>query len=428
MSSKDNEEEWTHLEVDDLFRVLGSRETGITADEATERLQEYGLNRIEERKKVSRLRLFLRQFRSPLIYLLIAAAVITFSLDKHVDTFVIAVVVLANALIGFFQENKAENVLESLKQLTAPKAKAVRDGQPTTLAVDELVPGDIILLEAGDRVPADARLFEAANLKVDEAALTGESVTVYKSPRADASNMVYASTVITRGRAKAAVVATGYHTEFGKIAQSITETEREATPLQKNLARLGRWIFVVVLFASALIVSLGVLRGESFYDIFLISVSQAVSAIPEGLPAVITVILTSGVRAMAQKNAYVRRLSAIETLGSTTVILSDKTGTLTRNEMNVVALRAGNTSVSVTGVGYSTAGEFLIDDTPVAPDDNVRILLKVLSLCNDAVLTPETDGMLGDPTDAAMLAAGAKAGLYKAALEEASPRIDETPV
>lgn len=427
MSSKDGEEEWTHLEVDDLFRVLGSRETGITANEATERLQEYGLNRIEERKKVSRLRLFLRQFRSPLIYLLIAAAVITFSLDKHVDTLVIAVVVLANALIGFFQENKAENVLESLKQLTAPKAKAVRDSQPTTLTVDQLVPGDVILLEAGDRVPADARLFEAANLKVDEAALTGESVTVYKSPRADASNMVYASMVITRGRAKAAVVATGYHTEFGKIAQSITETEREATPLQKNLARLGRWIFVVVLFASALIVSLGVLRGESFYDIFLISVSQAVSAIPEGLPAVITVVLTSGVRAMAQKNAYVRRLSAIETLGSTTVILSDKTGTLTRNEMNVVALRAGNTSVSVTGVGYSTAGEFLIDDTPVAPDDNVRILLKVLSLCNDAVLTSETDGMLGDPTDAAMLAAGAKAGLYKGALEEASPRIDEIP-
>ncbi|MGZ8886469.1 MAG: cation-translocating P-type ATPase, partial [Halobacteriota archaeon] len=287
--------------------------------------------------------------------------------------------------------------------------------------------GDVILLEAGDRAPADARLFEAANLKADESALTGESATVYKSPGADASNIVYAGTVITRGRAKAAVVATGYQTEFGKIAQSITQTEREATPLQKNLARLGRWIFVVVVFASALIISLGVLRGESFYDIFLVSVSQAVSAIPEGLPAVITVVLTSGVRAMARNNAYVRRLSAIETLGSTTVILSDKTGTLTRNEMTVTALHAGNTSVSVTGVGYSIAGEFLINGTPVVPDDNVRELLRILTLCNDAVLTPETDGMLGDPTDAAMLAAGAKTGLYKAALEEAFPRIDEIP-
>ncbi len=420
-----SEERWEQLDVDQIFTTLSTNKGGLGAEVAAERLAEYGPNRIEERKRASRLRLFLRQFQSPLIYLLIIAAVITFSLDKHVDTAVIAGVVLANALIGFIQENKAENVLAALKQLTAPWARVVRSGQSSEVPVDEIVPGDIILLAAGDRVPADARLIEAANMKVDESALTGESLTVDKVSLAGRSNVVYSSTIVTSGRGTGVVIATGYDTEFGKIARSLQETERELTPLQKSIARLGRWIFVVVVCASAAIVTLGLLRGESFYDIFLISVSQAVSAIPEGLPAVITVVLTSGVRTMARHNAYIRRLSAVETLGSTTVILSDKTGTLTLNQMSVVTLYAGEKNVSVTGVGYCTEGELCIEGEVTPPGEDVRLLLTALTLCNDAELTD--NGILGDPTEAALLVAAAKVGIQKEALEKSNPRIGEIP-
>lgn len=418
---------WQQLETESLLQVLNTTRQGLSSLEAASRLKQYGPNRIEERKRVSKPVLFLRQFQSPLIYLLLAAALITFVLSKYVDTLVIGIVVAANALLGFYQENKAENVLEALKQLTAPQVKVHRDGELKQLSVDILVPGDVIALEAGDRVPADLRLIEAANIKADESALTGESVTVDKVARADEPNLVYASTVITSGRGTGVVIATGAKTEFGAIAEAIQETPREFTPLQKSLAKLGQWIFVFVICASALIVVLGVLRGETFYDIFLIAVSQAVSAIPEGLPAVITVVLTSGVRKMAQNSAYVRRLSAVETLGATTVILSDKTGTLTRNVMTVVETYAGE-ELAACANGDTIAGGSSNDFNNTAAIDfgtSRHVLFTAASLCNNARVT--NDAALGDPTETALLVAAANENLHKETLEEAQPRIDEIP-
>ncbi|MGZ4925550.1 MAG: cation-translocating P-type ATPase [Halobacteriota archaeon] len=417
---------WEQLKTASLLEALNSTRRGLSSSEATARLKRYGPNRIEERKRVSQPVLFLRQFQSPLIYLLLAAALITLALGKYVDTLVIGIVVGANAVLGFVQENRAENVLEALKQLTAPQVKALRDGELKALAIDVLVPGDIVALEAGDRIPADLRLIEAANVKADESALTGESVTVDKVARAGGQNIVYASTVMTSGRGVGVVIATGSQTEFGAIAQAIQETRRELTPLQKNLAKLGRWIFVLVVCASALIVALGLVRGETFYDIFLIAVSQAVSSIPEGLPAVITVVLTSGVRIMARNNAYVRRLAAVETLGATTVILSDKTGTLTRNVMTVVESHAGQALVACVNEDEDTdEGSRALNNEGEQLGAPTHLLYTISALCNDVRVTD--DDMLGDPTEIALVTAAAKDGVNKKELEDAQPRIDEIP-
>src|SRR5665647_1109268 len=301
-------EDWHALSIEETFNLVSSSPQGLTQAEASKRLSTVGTNELPQGKKPNKFLVFLRQFKSPLIYILIVAAVITLFF-------------VVNAIIGFFQENKAENVLETLKELAAPKSTVVRAGVPEVIDTRQIVPGDVILLQAGDRVPADARLFTCKTLKVDESMLTGESETVVKQTHAHTSNMVYSGTVVTEGRGEAVVVATGRATEFGRISEFVQSAEREETPLQKDLAVLGKWIGILVIVIVGILFLVGVLRNFSLFEMFLIAVSQAVSAIPEGLPAVITVVMTVGVRKMAGENAIIRRLSAVETLGSTDVIL-----------------------------------------------------------------------------------------------------------
>src|SRR5659263_668273 len=418
-------EDWHARSLEETFNLIGSSLQGLSQAEAAKRLLTVGTNEIPQGKKPSKLLVFLRQFKSPLIYILIVAAVITLFFGSIVDALVIALILVANAIIGFVQENKAENVLETLKELAAPMSTVVRAGVSEVMDTRQIVPGDVIQLQAGDRVPADARLFTVKSLKVDESMLTGESETVAKQTHAHTPNIVYAGTVITEGRGEAVVVATGRATEFGSIAECVQSAEREETPLQKDLGVLGKWIGILVLVIVGILFVVGVLRSFSLFEMFLIAVSQAVSAIPEGLPAAITVVMTVGVRKMAGENAIIRRLSAVETLGSTDVILTDKTGTLTLNKMRVEELwvpNGGAVPFSADTSGATFKGEAGI---PAKADKSVCELLTAMTYANDANLT---DGnAVGDPTELALLAAAVEVGIEKQALEDAYPRVDEIP-
>jgi len=418
-------EDWHARSLEETFNLIGSSPQGLSQAEAATRLLTVGTNEIPQGKKPSKLLVFLRQFKSPLIYILIVAAVVTLFFGSIVDALVIALILVANAIIGFVQENKAENVLETLKELAAPKSTVARAGVSEVIDARQIVPGDVILLQAGDRVPADARLITVKTLKVNESMLTGESETVAKQTHAHTSNMVYAGTVVTEGRGEAVVVATGRATEFGSIAEFVQSAEREETPLQKDLGILGKWIGILVLVIVGILFVVGVLRSFSLFEMFLIAVSQAVSAIPEGLPAAITVVMTVGVRKMAGENAIIRRLSAVETLGSTDVILTDKTGTLTLNKMRVEELwvpDGGVVSFSENSSGTAVKGEA---GTAAKTDESVRDLLTAMAYANDAQLA---DGnSIGDPTELALLRAAAEVGIEKRALEDAHPRVDELP-
>jgi P-type Ca2+ transporter type 2C len=415
---------WHVKSPEETFNLLDSTPQGLSQAEAATRLSTVGANELPQAKKPSKLLIFLRQFKSPLIYILIVAAVITLFFGSLIDALVIAVILVINAIIGFFQENKAENVLETLKELAAPKSTVVRNGISEVIDARQIVPGDVILLQAGDRVSADARLFALKTLKVDESMLTGESETVAKQTRAHTSNLVYAGTVVTEGRGEAIVVATGHATEFGSIAEFVQSTEPEETPLQKDLGILGKWIGILVLVIVGILFIVGVLRNFSLFEMFLIAVSQAVSAIPEGLPAAITVVMTVGVRKMAGENAIIRRLSAVETLGSTDVILTDKTGTLTLNKMRVEELWVPDSGL-VRFSEDTSGGAIKGEGDVVTGDESVRDLLTAMAYANDARLA---DGnAIGDPTELALLAAAAEAGIDKRALEDAHPRVDEIP-
>lgn len=420
-----NSEDWHARSPEETFNLIGSNQQGLTQAEAAKRLSTVGTNELPQAKKPHKLLVFLRQFKSPLIYILIVAAVITLFFGSIIDALVIALILVINAIIGFVQENKAENVLETLKELTAPKSTVVRAGVSEVMDTRQIVPGDVIQLQAGDRVPADARLFTVKSLKVDESMLTGESETVAKQTHAHTPNIVYAGTVITEGRGEAVVVATGRATEFGSIAEFVQSAEREETPLQKDLGVLGKWIGILVLVIVGILFVVGVLRSFSLFEMFLIAVSQAVSAIPEGLPAAITVVMTVGVRKMAGENAIIRRLSAVETLGSTDVILTDKTGTLTLNKMRVEELwvpNGGAVPFSADTSGATFKGEAGI---PAKADKSVCELLTAMTYANDANLA---DGnAVGDPTELALLAAAVEVGIEKQALEDAYPRVDEIP-
>ncbi len=418
-------EDWHARSPEDTFRLIGSNQQGLTQAEAAKRLSTVGTNELPQAKKPHKLLVFLRQFKSPLIYILIVAAVITLFFGSIIDALVIGLILVINAIIGFVQENKAENVLETLKELTAPKSTVVRAGVCEVIDTRQIVPGDVIQLQAGDRVPADARLFTVKSLKVDESMLTGESETVGKQTHAHTSNLMYAGTVITEGRGEAVVVATGRATEFGSIAEFVQSAEREETPLQKDLGVLGKWIGILVLVIVGILFVVGVLRSFSLFEMFLIAVSQAVSAIPEGLPAAITVVMTVGVRKMAGENAIIRRLSAVETLGSTDVILTDKTGTLTLNKMRVEELWVPDGGA--VPFPADTSGPVIKGEAGMTAkaDERVRELLTAMAYANDAQLT---DGnAIGDPTELALLVAAAEAGIEKQALEDVYPRVDEIP-
>jgi Ca2+-transporting ATPase len=383
--------------------------------------------------------MFLRQFLSPLVYILVAAAVIKWVVSGWFDATVILATLLIMAVIGFVQESRAEKAMEALLQLAAPRAKVRRGGQAQSIPARDIVPGDIILLEAGDRVPADARLLESSNLKVNEAPLTGESMPVDKHTDvlrgdlsvADRRNLVYMGTAVTYGRAVAMTVATGMRSEIGGIAGAIAAARPVPTPLQKSIANLGRYILIVTGITLALLAVVGYVRGLPWLEILVVAIAAAVAAIPEGLPAVVTVVLAVGMRLMARRNAIIRQLVAVETLGSATVICSDKTGTLTLNQMTVKRLWQGGRWIEVEGEGYDTRGGFRTGEAKLdaASDPDLALMLRGGALCNDALITGEdkSRSILGDPTEGALVVAAAKAGFTKEKLELAQPRFDEIP-
>ncbi|HWQ49836.1 MAG TPA: calcium-transporting P-type ATPase, PMR1-type [Methanosarcina sp.] len=424
--------------ADAVLKTLNTfEEDGLSSEEAEKRLEKYGKNELKEEEKTSVVKLFLSQFKSFLIVILIAAALVSAFLGELVDAFVILFTVILAGVLGFVQEYRAEESIKLLKSLTSPEALVLRDGKEGKVISSLLVPGDILLLQAGDRIPADARLLEALSLKVDESSLTGESVPVEKStnifpsetPQPDRKNMVYTGTSVTYGRGKAVITATGMSTAFGKLAGLLGEIERERTPLQEKLDQFGRWLGTATLIVVAFVAILGIIEGFDPFEMFLWGVALAVAAIPEALPAVVTVGLALGVRRMVKRHALVRKLPSVETLGSTNIICTDKTGTLTQNKMTVEKAYVNGDLLNVTGEGYKPIGDFFNGDNPVSEDIHLHRLLVTGTLCNDAGLV-ETEGVwdiTGDPTEGALVVAAAKEGIWKNALEEKHERKGEVP-
>ncbi len=433
---------WHSLDVDQVARKLQSDAArGLSRDEAARRLEQYGPNSLAQSKGRSALTIFIAQFRSLMVLLLGAATVIAFAMGEHVEGLAVLVVILLNAAIGFFTEWKAELTLSALQRQIVPLAHVVRDGAEHQIAATDLVPGDLIVLLAGARVPADGRVIESARLQIEEAALTGESVSSSKkvevigdphAPLGDRFNMAFMGTTISDGRGKLLVTATGAQTEVGKIGRLIDEAGNRETPLEIKLAKLGRLLIVIVLALCGVIVLAGWYRGVSdFWHMLTLGISLAIAAVPEGLPAVATMTLALGMQRMAKLGALVRRLPAVETLGSTSIICTDKTGTLTKNEMTVRAIVLPDVRIELTGSGYDAEGEFQRNGKPFAPlnDERLMLALRIGLLCNDAKVDRD-DGapvVLGDPTEAALVVAAEKAGLHADELQQQFPRVSEVP-
>jgi Ca2+-transporting ATPase len=417
--------------------------SGISETEAVSRLERFGRNELEDEKSAPFIVKLLNQFKDFLILILIVAAVISAALGEIFDACIILAIVVINAFLGAIQENRAEKALEALKKMSAPFARVKRGGEIREVPAAELVPGDLVELVAGDVVPADLRLVLSANLQANESALTGESVPVHKDAAAryeevpgigDRLNMVYSGTEITYGRGEGVVVSTASKTEIGKIADRLKSIETEATPLQENLNRLGKILGILFLAICAIIFAVGLLQGGEPLALFMTAISLAVAAIPEGLPAVVTILLALGMNRMAKENAIVKRLLAVETLGCVDTICSDKTGTLTQNEMTVTRLYAGDEQYTVSGVGYAPTGVITRDNTSETRDavlsDVLKRVLEIGVLCSDAVLTTNEEGyvaMIGDPTEGAMLTVAEKGGISVSGLREARPVIWELP-
>ena len=431
---------WHHLPRDEVATLLESDATkGLDIFELARRQMHFGPNRLTLKQGKSPLVLFLLQFHQPLIYILLGAAVITFALQEWVDSGVIFGVVLVNAVIGYIQESKALKAIEALARTMEGVAAVVRAGKKQKIAASELVPGDLVLLQSGDKVPADLRLLRSRELQIDESALTGESVPVQKQPErlaretllADRSNMAYSSTLVTFGTGAGIVVATGDGTEIGQINALIASAETLATPLTRKITHFSGILLWVILGLAGLTLLAGWLHGEPLLDTFMAAVALAVGAIPEGLPAAMTIMLAIGVGKMAQRHAIIRKMPAVETLGSTTVICSDKTGTLTQNQMTVQQVCTAGECYEFSGVGYAPQGEVLLDGATIDPNLHHALMecLKAGLLCNDSLLIDKGEqwGIEGDPTEVALITAAAKAGLSREVLEQDLPRIDTLP-
>lgn len=435
---------WYQVGIDEAARILDSDLlNGLDDAKVQAKREKFGSNELEEESGKSVWAMFFGQFKEFLVILLFIAAVLSGFLGEWLDSIVIMTIVILNAVIGVFQEYKAEQSLAALKRLSAPLAKTLRNGHIKSIPSQELVPGDVVILEAGDFVPADARLIEAVNLKIEEAALTGESVPVEKTnavltqelPLGDQKNLVFMSTVVTYGRGKAIVVKTGMNTEIGQIASLIKQTVPELTPLQQKLDEFGKYLGTLAIVVCALIFVLGWLRGENLTAMFLTSVSLAVAAIPEGLPAIVTIVLAIGVQRLAKQRAIIRKLPAVETLGAATVICSDKTGTLTQNQMTVKKVFTAGEWYDVTGQGYNPSGEYLKDgkSTTQVKEIPLKTLLLCGVLCNDAILEEDWNGenqvwkIIGDPTEGALVVAAAKAEMNKNQLARDYERVMELP-
>ena len=423
---------------DDVLKALGSGAVGLTSAQARSRLEAEGPNELSKTGGRSAWRTFAAQFRSALILILLAATLLSGLLGHALEAVVITVIVFFAVLLGFIQEHRAERALDALRTLAAPIARVIRDALEAAIPARDVVSGDVILLRAGDRVPADSRLTQAINLAVDESALTGESAAVEKTtaaidctdlPLGDRTNMVYAGTVVTYGRGQAVVVATGMSTEFGHIARMVGLVEAGRTPLQENLDRLGGTLGKAALAVVALVVVLGLARGLPPIEMLMFGIALAVAVVPEALPAVVTISLAIGVRRMVKRRALVRRLPIVETLGSTSVICSDKTGTLTKNEMTVRQVWTGGRLYEFTGAGYDPVGEVRLDGQAVTPPRALAAVLRAAVLSSDARLIGEGEStrVEGDPTEGALLVAAMKAGLSLSAELEAAPRIAEIP-
>lgn len=435
---------WHACQTDEALRALESSSAGLTHEQAQQRLLQYGANRLDEAKPASIWQRLLRHVNNVLLYVLIAAALVTALMGHWVDTFVILAVVVLNVVIGFVQEGKAEKALQAIRHLLAPHAVVLRDGRQQDIDAADLVPGDVVLLASGDSLPADVRLLQARNLRVDEAALTGESVPVDKQVDAVAADasigdrlcMGYAGTLVTQGQARAVVVATGASTEIGRIGRMLESVEQGTTPLLRKMEEFGRILTMVILATGALLFLFGTLvRGMGAGEMFMAAVGLSVAAIPEGLPAIMTITLAIGVQRMATRNAVIRRLPAVETLGSVTVICSDKTGTLTRNEMTVQQVICAGQSVEVEGAGYAPQGALLFEGSIVEPallqarSPAARALVEAAALCNDASLHEKDQAwvLAGDPTEGALLTLAMKAGLSPTLLQVDRPRLDVIP-
>jgi len=433
---------WHCLGVQETCReIVTDPERGLGGEEVSQRLSQYGPNALQEKPPRSLLSMFLGQMKEILVLILLGAAVISGALGEWEDSIVILIIVVLNAVIGVIQENKAENALKALKDMTKPSAKVVRDGKVHQVSAEELVPGDLVLLDAGDSVPADLRLLEAVSLRANESALTGESVPVEKDARVikaeqvsigDRINMLFMGTTITGGRGKAIVVETGMKTQLGRIAQLLDEEVAEPTPLQQRLGKLGKILGVAAVAIVAVVFFIGLWRGEDLLEMFMVAISLAVAAVPEGLPAVVTIVLALGVTRMSRHRAIIRKLPAVETLGTATVICSDKTGTLTKNEMTVIEAYVTGRLFKVTGTGYDPVGKFLDrngNDISPLDDEGLRLLLLGGLLNSDAQLEDTEKGyrVIGDPTEGSLVVAASKAGLSRENALQSYPRLAEIP-
>ena len=434
--------DWYKESNESVIKSLDTdQNNGLSDSKVTSLLEKYGKNVLKEKKKKSMAAKLKDQFLDPMIIILLLASILSMAIGEITDSIIIIAIVIVNAVLSIYQEGKAEQAIEALQKMASPKAKVIRNGKIMEVDSQNLVPGDIVELETGDIIPADLRLLESTNLKIDESSLTGESVAVEKNAKdeittdagiGDRTNMAYSSSIVSYGRAKGVVVETAQNTEIGKIATSLSQVEDEETPLQRKLAQLSKQLGIVTVVVCAIVFAVGYfLYDFDALNMLMTAVSLAVAAIPEGLPAIVTIVLSLGMGRMAEKNAIVKKLLAVETLGTTTVICSDKTGTLTQNEMTVKKIYVDGTDVDVTGTGYKPVGDYLIEDRKMQEDDikSLNTLLHIMSLTNDSKLIEEdgTYKIVGDPTEGALHTAAGKQDITKDESNQNYPRIEEIP-
>ncbi|MDU5988416.1 cation-translocating P-type ATPase [Anaerococcus vaginalis] len=412
---------------------------GLSSELAAKRLEENGPNKIESKKKKSLGKKIAEQIIDPMVILLIVASIVSAFTGDKVECFIIIAIVIINAIMSIIQEGKAEDSVEALQKMSSPEASVIRDGKKIKVKAEELVVGDVVVIETGDIVPADMRLLESSNLKVDESSLTGESVATEKNSEAvydsevgigDRENFAFSSTIVTYGHARGIVTQTGSDTEMGKIASSLHQVEDKDTPLQRQLNKLSKLLAILVVVVCIIVFVVGYFRtGDSLLDNLMVAVSLAVAAIPEGLTAVVTIVLSIGMNRMAERKAIVKSLVSVETLGATTAICSDKTGTLTQNEMTITKIWTNEKEYEVEGSGYEPKGHIKLDDEKIEDEENIKLLMKISTLCNDADLVLENDQykIIGDPTEGAMLTFSEKWGIVQEDLEKKHPRIEEIP-
>ena len=432
---------WHTLDKEQVLAQLDASPQGLSAAEAAQRLERHGRNELQERGLRSPWAVLAGQFAETMVLVLLIAAAVSLAIGETTDAIMVLIIVILNALLGFTQEYRAERAMAALKRLSVPTVRVRRDGETREVEAATLVPGDIILLEAGDRVAADARVLESVNLRAEEAALTGESVPVDKIeatvagdniPPGERHNMLFMGTSVAYGRGTGVVVETGMRTQLGNIADMLQQVTEEKTPLQRRMAELGKWLAAGALVLVVVVFGVGIWRGGDIKEMFLTAVSLAVAAVPEGLPAVVTIALALGAQRMVKRHALIRKLPAVETLGSVTTICSDKTGTLTENRMTVTVLDVAGSTLNLSERLERVGAVLSEDAAPMAePDQNIALLLAGGALANDATLEPQQDGSgyraVGDPTEGAMVVAAAHMGLWKARLEAALPRVAEVP-